>query len=561
MEKICKKCKTQFLVTPEEIVLYEKNEVPVIDLCFECKMRNLYAYRNERRLYRRPCDLCNQSTVSIYSSDKPFKVFCPPCWWSDGWDAKQYGKDFDFTRPFFEQFRELQLEAPRIALLTKNSTNSEYTNHAGENKDAYLSFAVFGSENIVHSSNIWARSRDCVDCTMITDLGSLCYECIDCEKINQSQYCLQVYETTDCYYSFDLRNCSNCFMSYNLRNQSYCIRNIKYSKEEYQQEIAKYNLKSYAVRQKLYNEWLEMIKDSAIHKYAVIERCVDSTGNTLYNSKNAKNYFDADKVEDSMNAIVSPHIRDSIDNYHVGLAGSEKIYNSHGVVRSANIICCHLSYDNSYISYCDSSHNSNNLFGCIALKKSNYCIFNKQYSKEEYIDLKNKIIEHMKNTGEYGYFFPPEIAPVYYNETQAQVYMPLTKEEAITKGFLWADSLGGVYGKETVTDIPDELANFESELTKEVFKCESCTKNYNVVLAELELYKRMSVPLPHLCADCRYLKRIGMRLPRKLWTRICSNKSSTEFNNTACQNVFKTSYSPDRQEKVYCESCYKREVL
>ena len=88
----------------------------------------------------------------------------------------------------------------------------------------------------------------------------------------------------------------------------------------------------------------------------------------------------------------------------------------------------------------------------------------------------------MKNTGEYGYFFPPEIAPVYYNETQAQVYMPLTKEEAIMKGFPWADSLGGIYGKETITKIADQLEDFQSEITKEIFKCESCEKNYNIVL-------------------------------------------------------------------------------
>ena len=48
-----------------------------------------------------------------------------------------------------------------------------------------------------------------------------------------------------------------------------------------------------------------------------------------------------------------------------------------------------LCYDNSFLEYCDSCQNSQNLLGCISVKKGEYMIFNKKYSKE-------KIIEHMK---------------------------------------------------------------------------------------------------------------------------------------------------------------------
>jgi hypothetical protein len=171
--RTCEHCKKEFSFDSEDLNLYARFDVPVPSKCFECRKQRLYAFRNERRLYRRNCDLCGKSTVTIYSKDKPFKVFCPPCFWSDNWDAKDYGQDFDFSRPFFDQFREVQLKTPRMALLTKNSVNSEYTNHCGENKNCYLSFATFGSENVLYSSDIWHRGQDVMDCSMITDSATL----------------------------------------------------------------------------------------------------------------------------------------------------------------------------------------------------------------------------------------------------------------------------------------------------------------------------------------------------------------------------------------------------
>ncbi len=39
----------------------------------------------------------------------------------------------------------------------------------------------------------------------------------------------------------------------------------------------------------------------------------------------------------------------------------------------------------------------------------------------------------------YGEFYPPELSPWSYNETLAQEYFPLTKEEAISLGYRWKD--------------------------------------------------------------------------------------------------------------------------
>ncbi|KKS11910.1 MAG: hypothetical protein UU66_C0005G0015 [Parcubacteria group bacterium GW2011_GWB1_41_5] len=133
-KRMCQNCHGEFTIEPEDFNFYEKIKVPPPKWCPECRQQRRMAWRNEHTLYRRDCDLCKKSTVTIYSPNKPLKVYCNECWWSDGWDPASYGRDFDFSRPFFEQYKELQLEVPRMALLNKRSINSEYTNHSLDNK-------------------------------------------------------------------------------------------------------------------------------------------------------------------------------------------------------------------------------------------------------------------------------------------------------------------------------------------------------------------------------------------------------------------------------------------
>src|SRR3990167_7917455 len=74
--KTCQNCKSQFVIEPEDFDFYKKISVPPPTWCPECRQRHRYAWRNERVLYRRNCDLCGKSTVTIYSPNKPYKVYC-----------------------------------------------------------------------------------------------------------------------------------------------------------------------------------------------------------------------------------------------------------------------------------------------------------------------------------------------------------------------------------------------------------------------------------------------------------------------------------------------------
>ena len=160
MTTTCTNCSAPFQVSNEDLVFLDKLSptfngekvlIPAPGKCPECRRQRRLASPNISEFYNRNCDKCQKSMISAYSPDKPYTVYCNDCWWGGDWDPCAYGQDFDFERPFFEQYRELQLKVPRATLMNKAPENSEYCNYAGFNKDCYL--AVLGcSHRPVHQA-------------------------------------------------------------------------------------------------------------------------------------------------------------------------------------------------------------------------------------------------------------------------------------------------------------------------------------------------------------------------------------------------------------------------
>ena len=179
------------------------------------------------------------------------------------------------------------------------------------------------------------------------------------------------------------------------------------------------------------------------------------------------------------------------------------------------------------------------------MKNNPYSILNKKYSEKDYKKISAKIIKHMRKTGEYGEYFPHNLSPFGYNETVAAFYMPLSKDEVIKKGWHWEDNTPGTFNKQTLNQqqIPDNIADTKDSITKKVLACDECNRNYKIIDDELEFYRRQIIPIPRLCSECRYLKRMQFRQPRKLWSRECAS----------CSKEIKAPYIPERKEKAYCE--------
>src|SRR3989344_8086356 len=137
MNIYCLNCKSKFEITSDDLQFYSAMKVPPPTWCPECRMIRRLAWQGYRFLYKRKCDFSGDMVLSTIAPDVPYKVYKQDIWWSDKWDPKNYGRDYDFSKSFFQQFDELMREVPLPSLMTEYSTmiGSDYCNAAATLKN------------------------------------------------------------------------------------------------------------------------------------------------------------------------------------------------------------------------------------------------------------------------------------------------------------------------------------------------------------------------------------------------------------------------------------------
>jgi len=546
MKKICKITGKEFQIPAKKLEFYKKMGVPVPNICPEEQMRQLMSWRNEMKLYQRPCSSSGKMIISAYAPDTPFPVYDNKIWWGDSWNPLDYGQNFDFSRDFFSQFQELLNKVPREGTSVFQSENCDFNGHIRNSKNCYLNSLVAECED-THYSYWMVKDKDCVDCVM-TNFSELCYECIDIEKCYDCVALQESANCNDCYFSLQLRGCDHCIGCTNLMKKSYYVFNKPVSKEEFakkKQEIfASYKTfeQGKAFMKKVFRE--------SPHKYANLLKSENTTGDHLYSSKNCENCFDGHENEDCFDSISLANSKDVASAYSAGWPGCELIYNSTVSRGSTDLICCYYSFFNENCQYCDSCSYCKDCFGCIGLKHKQYCILNKQYTKAEYEKIRGKIIEHMKETGEWGNFFPMAMSTFAYNESVAGQYFPLSKEEIEKRGLKYRAEKQSFKYDGPKYEIPAKISDVPDDICDKILTCEATGKYYKIQKAELKFYRKMNLPVPRLCPDERHKRRMALRNPRTLFERSCHD----------CGKTIQTTFAPDRPEKVLCEECYLKVV-
>jgi hypothetical protein len=542
--KNCVQCKQDFEITDQDRQFYAKINVPEPTLCPGCRQRRRLICGNQINLYKRKCDGTGDEIISAYHPDSPFKVYKQDYWYGDKWDALTFGREFDFSRPFFEQLFELAKIVPRPALFGGHTfnENSDFVNYAGYNKNCYMIFDSDFDWDCYYSLGL-NKSKNSVDCLRSKEC-ELCYECVDCYrsyKIFYSQDC------GNCSSSAFLKNCigcKNCFMCSNLKNKEYFIFNKSYGKGTYEKLIG--SLSKHSELKKYFKDWNDF-------KVKYPQKCTHGFHNENVLGDYMVQSKDSDYCYDSMELWDCKYFSRSFGSAKTSMDcdecgdNTELLYES--TICGFNVqnfrfdsFCIQQSSDLDYCQYCNwTSH----CFGCVGLKRNKYCILNKQYPKDEYEKLVSRIIDHMKKTGEWGEFFPEKYSDFAYNESVAQEHLPLTKEQALKKGCRWRDPDKKEYLPATA-QVPEDGRNADESICGELFACEDCRRNYKIIGQELKFYKNQGLPVPKKCFYCRHKNRFDMRNPRKFYDRKCGK----------CGCDIKTTYPPDSPWIVYCENCY-----
>lgn len=585
----CQNCKKDFTIEQDDADFYGKIKVPYPTWCPECRLVRRMVFQNERTLYKRECDLCKEMKIMAFPADAARPVYCSSCWWSDKWDPTKYAQEYDFSRPFFEQWKELSLKVPAMGLNNILSTmaNSDYCSICSYLKNCYLCFNSDYDEDCMYSTYL-EQSKRCLDMSM-SMLCEMCYMSTNLFKCFKVFYSDRCNECINVWFSRDLDGCSDCFGCINLKNKRYYIFNKPYSKEEYFVKLKEWNLESYTSLQELRKKAKEILMLYP-RRYMEGLKNLNVTGDYIFNSKNVFLSYEIFATEDSKYCqfLILPGTKDSYDYTMWGL-NATRIYECMGAGNnSTDISFTTESWSaSSKLQYCKNIFTSStNLFGCVALKGGNYCILNKQYTKKEYEELIPKIIEHMMimpyvdmkgREYKYGEFFPLELSDYAYNETVVQKYFPLTKTEAESKGYRWREMDEKNYAITiSSTDLDDTISATTDDILKEIIGCEhggqcndQCSMAFRIQKEELEFYRANNLPLPRLCPNCRYYSLITSRYPIRYYKRTCDCNHSTRYQNytehshgnAPCQNTFTTTFSIEIPEMVYCEECYQKEVL
>ncbi len=558
--KSCQNCQSSFQVTDKDRVFLEKvspcynGKIYTFDepkKCWQCKLQQRLSFRNERRLYKRTCDFSGKDIVSIYSPDKPYTVYHQDIWWSDQWDALDYGRDFDFSRPFFEQFNELLMEAPLMSVWLINEQNSQYNNSAYELKDCYMSFNSDVSERLFYGYGS-DHCTDVMDASFIKQ-SELVYECLDGENLYNCYFSQQLSHCSDVYFSYNLSNCKNCFGCENLRNKAYYFFNQPLKKEEWEAKMTAFTFTPSSIQETL--DKLRERRKELPERATTIVNCENVTGDHLYHSKNLENCFDVRKSEDCKHVFYAPwDLKNAMDCYAVALQSNAYEMMGGGVNCHKNAFVINFINGISSVYYSLYAVNgTSDCFGTVGLKRGQYCILNKQYTKEAYEKMIPKIIQHMQKTGEWGQYFPTSMSMFGYNESKAQELFPLKREEALARGFKWSDHQAPKPRSEKViaaSQIPESIDQIPDNILNWAIECEASGELFKITALELEMYRKMKLPIPRKSPNVRHRNRMVQRNSINLLKRSCFK----------CGGEIQTTHSPNVAEVVYCEGCYLEAV-
>lgn len=523
--------------------------LPVPTQCPDCRLQRRMAHVNQLNLYERKCDLTGASVISNIRPGAPYKVYRQEDWYGEQWDPLSFGKDYDFSRPFFDQLKELQEAVPRPNLFTgyEFDENSDYTNHSGKNKDCYLIFDSDENRDCYYGYS-YNSCVNCVDCFR-TRKSELCYECIDCVKCYGSAYLQECDNCSDSMFLKNCTSCTNCLMCSNLKNKEYCVENKQVTKEEFEKFRAMLGTQSVLLSAL---KRFQKLKVEYPQRYMHGVQNEDAVGDYLVHCKNAFNCFDSEELWDCRYVFQGfMPLKNCMDIQECG--DGERLYECSvaGYDVHSCCFCHHTLAQMSDMLYCTLTHHSKNCFGCIGVRRKEYCILNKQYTKEQYEELVPKIIEHMRTTGEWGEFFPVAMSTYAYNETLAQDYYPMNKQDVEKNTWKWQEDVekkDQYMGPKVV--LADSINDVTDDICKQILTCETTGKQYKIIPQELAFYRQLHLPLPRRSFFTRHKDRMALRNGRILHDRTCGK----------CNDAIRTTYGPDRPETVYCEKCFQESL-
>ena len=352
-------------------------------------------------------------------------------------------------RSFFDTLFQIVQSAVFPGMRHLHAENADYSDIVINSQTAYLSNTVItGCENVVYSTSVKDDSRNVFESMMVWN---------NCESVFSSKsiinsynifYSQSIHNSANIWFSHNLVGCSECISCDHLENASYCISNKSLGKEEYikQKKILLARKETFTDS---YQRILSIPWDNLI--------CTDTDGKSNIECQDISNSYYCYNVHHGRNLFLHGSTKWAESSFDCYTGWSPRVTNMYGVTSSWNCenIYCSAMIDewSSNLYYCMYCGACSFCLGCIGLQNKSYCIFNKQYTKEEWYEKVDDIFSQIEKlpscqrgvggdlSSQLGDFFPASMCPFYFNDTAAYLIdSSFTKEEVTQAWYLRRDA-------------------------------------------------------------------------------------------------------------------------
>lgn len=299
---------------------------------------------------------------------------------------------------FYPEFKKLALSKPKNAIHSRASENAVYGDYFFRSKNIYLSYFCFESTDCFYSEYL-SNCRDCIDCIHVS-ASELAYECTDCTSLYNCSFLQDCHNCSNVDFSVDLLNCKDCFGCFGLRHRQFCIFNKQYSESEYREKVLE-------LKKKSSDKILEILApefEKHARLYAHVLKSENSLGDYIYYSNNCFRCFNIRNIENAayVTEIFSPENSSSncVDcDLGTGLQDCYETFNANLCINCNFLANCFQCEDSEYLIDC---YNCSNCFGCVNLSNKQYCVLNRQLTRDEYLLAIQKIKTNLRQQEQYG---------------------------------------------------------------------------------------------------------------------------------------------------------------
>jgi len=309
---------------------------------------------------------------------------------------------YNFENKFFNNFKSLLKTVTLPSLFHYWSCdNCDFSDSVLFSNNSYLSNTVIKDcENIFYSFIIRDWCENVFNSLFILNNSNNIYSSRWINSSYKVFFSAFIKNSSDIWFSSNLTWCRECIFCDNLQNSSYFIENKKYTKDEYlikKSEILKNKTE--------FSNFYKNLKTKWNNNWSL-----DINWEFILDSENISNWKYVNNTKNAKNVIFvwSPQWNENfLDTWPWWAGWWNDFYAVSGVWDwSNNIYCSSQIWASSRIFYSYYLESCSFCIWCIWLKNKQYCILNKQYTKEEWEVLADKIFSQMEEDWILWDFFP-----------------------------------------------------------------------------------------------------------------------------------------------------------